>query len=76
MPSTANSVEQSYSVWIALYEAWNKPEKTEEWRVKLAQIVDFKEWYVHCNIRKDCDFFDTLSSVDGRIKTNLTKMEI
>jgi hypothetical protein len=29
---------------IALYEAWNKPEKAEEWRLKLAQIEDFEEW--------------------------------
>jgi hypothetical protein len=25
---------------IALYEAWNKPEKAKEWRVKLAQRND------------------------------------
>jgi hypothetical protein len=28
---------------IALYEAWNKPEKAKEWRVKLEQIEDFEE---------------------------------
>ena len=28
---------------IALYEAWNKPEKANEWRAKLAQIEDFEE---------------------------------
>jgi hypothetical protein len=27
----------------ALYEAWNKPEKAEEWRAKLEQIEDFEE---------------------------------
>jgi len=25
---------------IDLYEAWNKPEKAEIWRIKLAQIED------------------------------------
>jgi len=28
---------------IALYEAWNKPEKANEWRAKLAQMEDFEE---------------------------------
>jgi hypothetical protein len=28
---------------IDLYEAWNKPEKANEWRSKLAQIEDFEE---------------------------------
>jgi hypothetical protein len=28
---------------IALYEAWNKPEKAEEWRAKLPQIEEFKK---------------------------------
>jgi len=28
---------------IALYKAWNKPEKANEWRVKLEQIEDFEE---------------------------------
>jgi hypothetical protein len=28
---------------IALYEAWNKPEKAEKWRAKLAQKVDFEK---------------------------------
>jgi hypothetical protein len=26
-----------------LYEAWNKPEKANEWRAKLEQIEDFEE---------------------------------
>jgi hypothetical protein len=25
------------------YEAWNKPEKAEEWRMKLEQIEDLEE---------------------------------
>jgi hypothetical protein len=28
---------------IALYEAWNKPEKAKEMRAKLAQIEDFDQ---------------------------------
>jgi hypothetical protein len=28
---------------IDLYEAWNKPEKAEEWRARLEQIEDFEE---------------------------------
>jgi hypothetical protein len=28
---------------IDLYKAWNKPEKANEWRAKLAQIEDFEE---------------------------------
>ena len=28
---------------IDLYEAWNKPEKAEEWQEKMSQIEDFKE---------------------------------
>jgi hypothetical protein len=28
---------------IALYEAWNKPEKANEWRAKLPQTEDFEE---------------------------------
>jgi len=28
---------ESWKSLIALYEAWNKPEKAEEWRVKLEQ---------------------------------------
>ena len=28
---------------IDLYEAWNKPERANEWRVKLTQIEDFEE---------------------------------
>jgi len=34
---------ESWNHLIALYEAWNKPEKAKEWRVKLVQIEDFKE---------------------------------
>jgi hypothetical protein len=29
--------------FIALYEAWNKPEEAEEWRTKLSQIENFDE---------------------------------
>jgi hypothetical protein len=28
---------------IDLYEAWNKPEKTKKWQIKLAQIEDFEK---------------------------------
>jgi len=28
---------------IALYEAWNKPEKAQEWRAKLPQTEAVKE---------------------------------
>ena len=28
---------------IHLYEAWNKPEKANQWRAKLEQIEDFEE---------------------------------
>jgi hypothetical protein len=28
---------------IALYEAWGKPEKANEWQIELAQIEDFEE---------------------------------
>ena len=34
---------QSPNNTINLYEAWNKPEKAEEWRSKLAQIEDFEK---------------------------------
>jgi Flp pilus assembly protein TadD len=34
---------ESMNNLIALYEAWNKPEKAEAWRTKLAQIEDFEE---------------------------------
>jgi len=28
---------------IDLYEAWNKPEKANEWRMKLTQNEDYEE---------------------------------
>jgi len=28
---------------VDLYEAWNKPEKAQEWREKREQIKDFEE---------------------------------
>ncbi|MFC1634823.1 tetratricopeptide repeat protein [Planctomycetota bacterium] len=34
---------ESLNNLIDLYEDWNKPEKAEEWRAKLAQIEDFEE---------------------------------
>jgi tetratricopeptide (TPR) repeat protein len=34
---------ESLKNFIDLYEAWNKPEKAEEWRGKLAQIEDFEK---------------------------------
>jgi hypothetical protein len=33
---------ESWNNLIALYEAWNKPEKAKEWRVKLTQIEDYE----------------------------------
>jgi len=38
-PHTLESVNNL----IALYEAWNKPEKANEWRAKLAQIEPNEE---------------------------------
>jgi hypothetical protein len=35
--------QKSLNNLITLYEAWNKPEKAEEWRTKLAQIEDFQK---------------------------------
>jgi hypothetical protein len=35
---------QSWNNLIALYEAWNKPEKANGWRAKLTQIEGFEEW--------------------------------
>ena len=32
----ANTID-SWTKLIALYEAWNKPEKAEEWRTKLPE---------------------------------------
>ena len=37
-----NTIE-SWNNLIALYKAWNKPEKANEWREKRAQIEDFEE---------------------------------
>ena len=37
---------ESINNLINLYEAWNKPEKAEEWLAKLEQIEDFEEWHV------------------------------
>jgi hypothetical protein len=34
---------QSLNNLVALYEAWNKPEEANEWRVKLTQIEDFEK---------------------------------
>ncbi|UCE46392.1 MAG: tetratricopeptide repeat protein [Phycisphaerales bacterium] len=34
---------ESLNNLIELYEAWNKPEKTEEWQAKLTQREDFEE---------------------------------
>jgi len=34
---------QSWNNLIDLYETWNKPEKAQEWRAKLAQIEDSEE---------------------------------
>ena len=34
---------ESLNDLIALYEAWNKPEKAKEWRAKLMQIGAVKE---------------------------------
>jgi len=32
---------------IDLYEAWNKPEKAEEWRAKLPQTEAIDELFLH-----------------------------
>jgi len=40
--NTHPHTKESWNHLIALYEAWNKPEKAEEWRAKLEQIEDFK----------------------------------
>ncbi|MFC1634256.1 hypothetical protein ACFL5Z_05395 [Planctomycetota bacterium] len=37
------SPKESVKNLIDLYEAWNKPEKAEEWRAKLKQIEDFQK---------------------------------
>jgi len=37
-----HTLESWYNL-IDLYEAWNKPEKAQEWRAKLEQIEDFEE---------------------------------
>jgi hypothetical protein len=34
---------ESWNNLIELYEAWGKPEKAKEWRLKLAQIEAAKE---------------------------------
>ncbi len=34
---------ESWNNLIELYEAWDKPEKAEEWRAKLSQIEDIEE---------------------------------
>jgi hypothetical protein len=34
---------ESLNNLINLYEAWNKPEKADEWRAKLLQIEDCDE---------------------------------
>jgi hypothetical protein len=36
-------MRESLNNLIELYEAWNKPEKAEKWRAKLAQTEDFEE---------------------------------
>jgi hypothetical protein len=40
---THPNTKESLNNLISLYEAWNKPEKANEWRVELAQIEDFEE---------------------------------
>jgi hypothetical protein len=36
--SSLTRTQQSLNNLIALYEAWNKPEEAEKWRVKLPEI--------------------------------------
>jgi hypothetical protein len=36
--------EDFHSSLIQLYEAWDKPEKAEEWRAKPPQTEAVKEW--------------------------------
>ena len=43
---------ESWKNLINLYEAWNKPEKAEEWRAKLTQIEGFEEWKSDRTIEK------------------------
>jgi hypothetical protein len=42
-PSKHRQTSQTLNNLIDLYEAWNKPEKANEWRAKLAQIEDYEE---------------------------------
>lgn len=35
--------KESLNSLIDLYEAWNKPDRTKEWRERLAQIEDSEE---------------------------------
>ena len=35
--------QESLNNLITLYEAWNKPEKVEQWRAKLPQIETVEE---------------------------------
>ena len=41
--STHPNTLESWNNLIDLYEAWNKPEKAEEWRAKLAQTKAMRE---------------------------------
>ena len=34
---------ESWNNLVELYEAWNKPEKAQEWRAKLPQMEDSEE---------------------------------
>jgi hypothetical protein len=38
-----SNTPKSHSSLIQLYEAWDKPEKAEEWRAKLPQTEAVKE---------------------------------
>ena len=40
---------ESFNNLIDLYKSLGKPEKVKEWRMKLAQIEDYEEWYVTIN---------------------------
>ena len=48
---------ESLNNLIDLYEARSKPEKAEEWREKPAQIEDFEEWHVTCNVSTESKLF-------------------
>ena len=43
LSDTHSHTLESMNTLIALYEAWNKPEKAEKWRAQLEQMEDSEE---------------------------------